>query len=684
MVDSTVIDGGGGAFVIRVDRSAGPETKLVGLTLRNGDDGVFAQTTLSFLNNVVRDTKDGIDYDSNAAGSPSGGVVRNSLFEANSDDAIDLDDDVAVVIENNVLRNNGDDGIEIRLHDYRGPLLEIVVRHNVITGNGEDGIQLIDGDSLSDRSFRFEGNVIAGNADAGVGMMANMVTREDFSGADLGELVVLANNTIVGNNHGVTGGDNVVLVNNIVADNANVGLKRSRGESAAAHNLFFGNGTDFQDAVFDTGTTITADPDLGAGYAPGEGSPAIDAGVAAFNWNGATIIDKASSDYNGSAPDLGAREARSGPRNRQPVVDAGSDIVVTMPAPAALRGSVTDDGLPNPPAAVEIGWSVVSGPGTVAFDDPSALDARASFSRDGVYVLRLDADDSQATAHDEITVTVRPAAGGTTTTLDIVVASSSDDAEERGSGRVNLTDEVLHLLRPNRTAGIRFTDVAIPTGATIVNAYVQFTVDTPGQGNSRLTIQAEAADHAGTFERVRYGVSSRPRTAAEVRWAPPTWTVAGTAQRTADISALIQEIVRREGWSEGNAIALLISGSGKRIAQSFNSDPDRAPLLHIEYTMQQPLQRISPVPVVSSAATGAPDIAEPCEPDGRVRGNPSFRVHVTWHQKCRCGRAHGYRTEHRPGWNRGMVNGDCSYKRRIRAGRGRRSRRRAAIRPVAG
>ena len=104
--------------------------------------------------------------------------------------------------------------------------------------------------------------------------------------------------------------------------------------------------------------------------------------------------------------------------NTVPTVDAGVDSLVTLPLDAALDGTVTDDGLPNPPGAVTTTWSKTSGPGTVTFGSTSAIDTSASFSTDGTYVLRLTADDSSLSAYDEVTITVEPAVGITVTYLD--------------------------------------------------------------------------------------------------------------------------------------------------------------------------------------------------------------------------------------------------------------------------
>lgn len=92
--------------------------------------------------------------------------------------------------------------------------------------------------------------------------------------------------------------------------------------------------------------------------------------------------------------------------NTAPVVDAGPDLAVTLPAGAVLDATVTDDGLPNPPGFTTKTWSMVSGPGTVSFADAQAVDTTATFSAEGTYVLRLSVGDSELTSSDDVTVVV--------------------------------------------------------------------------------------------------------------------------------------------------------------------------------------------------------------------------------------------------------------------------------------
>jgi hypothetical protein len=301
-ISSTVLDGNDGDAVIMIDGDVGPQTAVIGFTIRNADDGIAAKGKFNLIHNRITACSDGIDYEDY-----SGGICRENLFEYNSDDGIDLDDYIDVIIEKNTIRYNDDDGIEIRLHDYTGTELSCLISDNSIYSNGEDGIQLIDYQELSDRTFMIDRNLIYDNAMAGLGCMSDENTEENYEGAPIGEPVYLFNNTFLGNSFAVSGGANLIALNNIFAQQSDTALKNVNGNSIVSHALFWDNALDLADCNTDSVLFYT-DPLLDDAFFPLPASPCIDKGVAYFVWQDQVVLNLPPAAYQGSAPDIGARE----------------------------------------------------------------------------------------------------------------------------------------------------------------------------------------------------------------------------------------------------------------------------------------------------------------------------------------------------------------------------------------
>jgi hypothetical protein len=155
---------------------------------------------------------------------------------------------------------------------------------------------------------------------------------------------------------------------------------------------------------------------------------------------------------------------------------------------------------------------------------------------------------------------------------------------------VSLTSSDLELVDDSglQTVGMRFLNVTVPPGATIVNAYIQFQVDEATSVTTSLRIEGHDVDNAAVFTTASNNISSRVRTTAFQSWAPAAWNTvaaAGAPQRTPNISNVIKEIVDRPLWTGGNALVVIITGTtGKRVAEAYDGVPAAAPLLHIEYT----------------------------------------------------------------------------------------------------
>ncbi len=172
-------------------------------------------------------------------------------------------------------------------------------------------------------------------------------------------------------------------------------------------------------------------------------------------------------------------------------------------------------------------------------------------------------------------------------TIDIRVAAGDDDAEELANRFLDLASSDLELTveKLPQTVGLRFRGVAVPPGATIASAWIQFTVDETGSAPAELTVRAEDAGDANAFAG-NGGITARPLTAASVPWTPPPWTGVGeasAAQRTPDLASVLQAVVARPDWAAGNDVAFIITGSGTRTAESFEGSATQAPLLHIEW-----------------------------------------------------------------------------------------------------
>ena len=200
------------------------------------------------------------------------------------------------------------------------------------------------------------------------------------------------------------------------------------------------------------------------------------------------------------------------------------------------------------------------------------------------------------------------------------ISQSSDDAEEEGPNGANLgpggvylistdlelVDDVEPLSSGTQTIGLRFNSIAIPSGARITNAAIRFravAADSPNTNanTAKLVIQGQAADNPSSFKgATRYDVSARPRTGAAVTWAPSSWA-AGSYYDTPDLAMVAQEIVNRPGWSSGNSMVFVVTGSGSRSAESWDDSGTNPPKLAIAYTLDT-----SPTPAPTPVPTPAP------------------------------------------------------------------------------
>lgn len=205
-----------------------------------------------------------------------------------------------------------------------------------------------------------------------------------------------------------------------------------------------------------------------------------------------------------------------------------------------------------------------------------------------VPVLVVSFEPAQASAPVTSPATPTPQTGGS---VRLPLASPEDDIEETATGtiRTGASTRSLDFSVEGGVAqsvGLRFTNVTVPRGARITGAHIDFKASAADSGSLTLTVRGISADNTPRFTTANRNLSQRPTTTAAALWRPRPWEV-GQAVRTADLSAIVQEIVNRPNWRSGNAMAFVISGDGrtKRSAVSRDVSATDGPRLTITYEM---------------------------------------------------------------------------------------------------
>jgi hypothetical protein len=224
-----------GIPILAIESSAMDST-VRGLTFKGGTKGIVCFSDCTVEDNIFDHVgSDAMSFES------CGGIIRNNTMDTPTDDGIDIDGPGEVLVEGNTIKNAKDDCIELRNFKYTGPMRKVIFRNNTLQQCAEDGLQFIDYPEISNIEFEVERNLFINNAMAGLGTMDSGETVEDYRAGAMQEKVVLFNNTFVGNNYGITGGNNIFIVNNIITKSTTMGLKGADQNSIAAYNYFWNN-----------------------------------------------------------------------------------------------------------------------------------------------------------------------------------------------------------------------------------------------------------------------------------------------------------------------------------------------------------------------------------------------------------------------------------------------------------
>jgi hypothetical protein len=159
--------------------------------------------------------------------------------------------------------------------------------------------------------------------------------------------------------------------------------------------------------------------------------------------------------------------------NAPPTVNAGNDMTVALPDGASLSASIADDGLPNPPGAVALNWTVLSGPGAVTFANATSATTTASFSATGDYDIRLTANDGEFSVSDDINITVVDALE------ELNLTAVADTYTRNNLADSNFGNDSVVRVQPwgGMTGFVRFDLSSVPAGRVATSAVLHLAVD---------------------------------------------------------------------------------------------------------------------------------------------------------------------------------------------------------------
>ena len=190
---------------------------------------------------------------------------------------------------------------------------------------------------------------------------------------------------------------------------------------------------------------------------------------------------------------------------------------------------------------------------------------------------------------------------------EITIDLTNDIDDAYSFGTTHRTDRTFLALASSSAipiSGLRFPNVVIPFGATILHAYINlFVVGSSGVPNLYIAGEASVDPVAPESGGVLF---SREKTVAQVDWDPPAVLNTYTGN-SPDIKDIIQEIIDLEGWESGKDILILVGAyaytSTYQIEDAQSGAGHYAKLI-IEYDEPEPELDLSSYPASKKVRTG--------------------------------------------------------------------------------
>ncbi len=167
------------------------------------------------------------------------------------------------------------------------------------------------------------------------------------------------------------------------------------------------------------------------------------------------------------------------------------------------------------------------------------------------------------------------------------ISGKYDDAEEKSNGDMSLTSSDLDI--GSKYIGLRFTDIDIPNGATIIDASLTFECSgdsTDGTPTFRINGENPTDGDADIFSSADENITDRTLTNTQVTWGTFDCDRNHDVKTTDNnLNTIVKEIVDNSNWVSGNNMAFIIDifGSRDRPMDTRDHNAARGPRLSIKY-----------------------------------------------------------------------------------------------------
>ena len=230
---------------------------------------------------------------------------------------------------------------------------------------------------------------------------------------------------------------------------------------------------------------------------------------------------------------------------------------------------------------------------------------KVEYSTPGFYNVTLTASNAHGNDTRTETDFIRVVNPGTILNIYSPVATGIDDVEEKVDGSLSTTSSDLELIydHQNQSVGIRFRNLQIPQGAKIRKAYIQFKAKTSNSEDLTLYIHGQDIGNSPEFDdKKAHEVSGRVKTSGKVTWTPGSWIEgrSNLPEQTPSLVDIVQSIIVKSDWEPGNALTMIITGSGTNQRKAYSYDGGHPAILVIEYEAGS---NITSVPKVNAFTT---------------------------------------------------------------------------------